>query len=62
MQALLQAALSLAEKRSSQKLVIQGSSGRRIEVPVGIAKEDLQEYVKQAKELDISVIEIEAPR
>lgn len=62
LQALLQAVFKIAEKRNSQKIVIQGSSGRRIEVPVGVLKEDLEEYIKLAKEIDVALIKIEASR
>ncbi len=59
LQALLYAVLQFAEKRGSRMVVIQGSSGSRVEVPVGVAEADLERYVRLAKELDIAVIKVD---
>jgi hypothetical protein len=52
------AVIGYFSRRAEGKIVISGSSGRKIEVPSNTSKEDLEKYVEMAKELDNPRIEI----
>ncbi len=54
--ALIAGLLRVAEKRNTKKIVIQGKSGRKIEVPADISEEQIKLLVEIAKELDIEKI------
>lgn len=56
--ALITGLLKVAEKKSANRVVVQGRSGRRLEIPAGVPRETISEYVRLAKELDIDRIEL----
>ncbi len=55
--ALISGILRIAEQRGTAKIVLQGRSGRRIEVPVNTPADKIQTYIEHAKELDIELIQ-----
>lgn len=62
--AVITAVFAYLSRRKSGTIEIHGSSGRKIEVPEGTSKEDIQFYIDKAKEIDASSILISdvAPR
>lgn len=56
--ALITGLLKVAEQKRANRVVLQGRSGRRLEIPVGVPPETITEYVRVAKELDIDRIEL----
>lgn len=56
--ALITGLLKVAEKKSANRVILQGRSGRRLEIPAGVPPETITEYVRVAKELDIDRIEL----
>lgn len=56
--AIVAALLSYLAKKKSGVIVLKGSSGRSIEIPKDTHRDDIDFYIKKAKELDISSIDI----
>ncbi len=56
--ALISGLLKITAQKGESKIVIQGRSGRKVEVPANTPDDKLAEYVKLAEQLDIERIEI----
>lgn len=56
--ALLAGVFKLLESGASERVVIQGRNGRRIEVPAGCNQAELERYLDAARELDIDRIQL----
>lgn len=54
--ALITGILKLANERSVQRVVVQGSSGRRIEIPAGLPQTEVDKLIALAKEIDVNKI------
>jgi hypothetical protein len=54
--ALITGLLKLASERGAKQIILQGKSGRRVEMPVGLSKSEQQKLVDMARELDIDKI------
>jgi len=54
--ALITALFAYLSTRKSGTIVITGSSGRKIEIPKGTSKEDIEYYIQQARKLDAEQI------
>jgi hypothetical protein len=57
LEALVAGIFKVAGQKGSATIVIQGRSGRRIEVPANTPPDKIKEYVELAKQLDIERIE-----
>lgn len=53
---LLSGLLKIREQAKAGQIVLVGSSGRRIEVPVDTSPEMIKELVKRAQQLDVATI------
>jgi hypothetical protein len=56
--ALIAGILKVAAQKGTSKVVLQGRSGRRVEVPANCPSDKIEEYVRLAKELDVGRIEL----
>ena len=50
--ALITGILKLANERGARRIVVQGSSGRRIEIPAGLPQAEVDNLIALAKEID----------
>jgi hypothetical protein len=57
--ALVTGILKVAAQKGSASIVLQGRSGRRVEVPANTPLHEIGEYVQLAKQLDIERIELQ---
>lgn len=57
--ALITGILKVAAEKGRAAIVLQGRSGRRVEVPADSPPERIAEYVELAKTLDVGRIEVE---
>jgi len=55
--ALVTGILKVAAQKGSATIMLQGRSGRRIEVPANTPPDKISEYIQLAKQLDIERIE-----
>ena len=56
--ALVTGLLNIAAKDGESKIVLQGQTGRRVEIPANTPTDRLAEYIELAKQLDVDRIEI----
>lgn len=57
--ALITALLTYMQARATGTITIEGRTGRKVVVPRGTSPEDIERYVKLARELDADVIIVE---
>jgi hypothetical protein len=48
--------LKLANERGARRVVVQGSSGRRIEIPAGLPDAEVAKFIVLSKEIDVDKI------
>jgi hypothetical protein len=54
--ALITGILKLANERGALRVVVQGSSGRRIEIPAGLPEAEVTKLIALSKEIDVDKI------
>lgn len=54
--ALITGLIKLAISKSVQKIVIQGKDGEKIEMPASTSEEDIDKYIKKAREFSLNEI------
>lgn len=54
--ALITALFAYLATRRNGMIIISGSNGRKIEIPKGTSKEDIEYYIEQARKLDAEQI------